>query len=158
MDVVENVLQHFGIVGMKWGVRRARSSGGAGPSQHHTEDSAAVRKTISTINKHGVGAASNHDLKMLEQRIKLEMKYNELFPKQKSMAEKGFEIAKRVLIPVAEQQAKNYLNTKIGDVIKGPAPQHKSPAATPSQVQSVLNLSGHHTIANKPKLNFGFVP
>lgn len=163
MDAVENFLAHYGVKGMRWGVRRSKSNqaGGAAAAQR-TEDAQKTHEVIQRISKHGIGSASNSDLKMLEQRIKLEMKYNELFPKKKTIADHGLEIAKRVLIPVAEQQAKNFLNQQVSTKVLGAGTKPtttKAPGATPQQVQSVLGLTGNHKMADQPKTklpHFGF--
>lgn len=157
MDPVENVLKHFGVKGMKWGVRKSRSSGTAKQVAHpKSAEAAQVHEILGTIHKHGIGAASNSDLKMLEQRIKLETKFHEAFPKKKTLIDHGAEIAKRVLLPVAEQQAKAFLNKQITAKVIGPGVPVKT-GEKPSTVSSVLDLTGTHKIADKPKLpHFGF--
>lgn len=160
MDAAEKVLAHFGVKGMKWGVRKSRSKGTA--PEHQSEMAQRKHEVLAKIKSHGIDAATNDDLKMLEQRVKLEMKFNELYPKKKTVIDHGSELAKRILLPVAEQQAKNYLNAQIGAKVLGPGtkvPTTKSPAATPSQVSSVLKVTGSHKLAEQPKTklpHFGF--
>src|SRR5690349_21695885 len=56
---VEDYLKHFGVKGMKWGVRRPRGTA----SQHPvSEDAARARATQATIKKHGTAAVSNVEL------------------------------------------------------------------------------------------------
>lgn len=163
MDPVENVLAHFGVKGMKWGVRKSRSSGGSKKQVAHpkTADAAQVHEILGTIHKHGIGAASNSDLQLLEKRIKLETKFNDAFPKKKTLVDHGAELAKRILLPVAEQQARAFLNEKAKNLI-GPGtsvPTTKAPVTTPSQVSSVLKVAGSHKMADQPKVplpHFGF--
>lgn len=162
MDAAEKVLAHFGVKGMKWGVRKSRSTGTA--PEHMAETAQKKHEVLTKIKKHGIDAATNDDLKMLEQRVKLETKFNELFPKKRHPAVViGEQIVKRVLIPVGEQQAKDFLNKKVGAQILGPgskpAPTTKAPGATPKQVDSVLKLHAHTKIADQPKTklpHFGF--
>ena len=115
MDPVSGVIEHYGKLGMKWGVRNKKNSS-SGPN---SADAQQVKDIINNIHKNGIGAASNADLKILEGRAKLENKYKDIYPKKKSLIDHGAEIAKKVLLPVAEQQAKNFLNEKAAIALKG---------------------------------------
>jgi len=72
-------LSHWGIKGMKWGIRRsdaelARLRGG----QTESEDAARARRTQAAINKARTTAtASDADLNQLINRIQLEKRYVE---------------------------------------------------------------------------------
>lgn len=59
----KNYLAHYGVLGMKWGVRRARSA-----------DSAKVKD----IRKKRVHEMSNQDLKDANNRLQLETQYRDL--------------------------------------------------------------------------------
>ena len=112
-DVIENVLQHFGVRGMRWGVRRSRSqlSGGSHPT---ASDAAQAHHVLKTVKKHGLGAASNAEIRLLNERIGLETKYHQAFPKHESVTRKGRRMATKILVDVGENQAKRYLNKQIG--------------------------------------------
>lgn len=117
---VDDILAHFGVKGMRWGVRKRTSQ-----NQHRngpkSEQAAKVDNIINNIKKNGIGAATNDDLKMLEQRIKLEVKYKEMFPRRKTLTNHGLDFAKKVLIPVAERGAKSFLESKADKILKGKA-------------------------------------
>lgn len=114
MDSVTDVLEHYGTKGMKWGIRKKKAP--AGPN---SADAQQVKDIIANIHKNGIGAASNADLKVLEGRAKLENKYKDIYPKKKTIVDHGAEIAKRVLLPVAETQMKAFLNDKAAALAKG---------------------------------------
>ena len=73
-----NALMHYGVLGMKWGVRKDRSSGSSrkrGKSSW-SDDAREAR----TIKKKGVKQMSNTELKKLNERTRLEQEYSRLNP------------------------------------------------------------------------------
>ena len=103
-------LEHYGVKGMKWGVRKDRSSGSnssrkltVSPSRlgglkvsgdatrkpHGDAISAAKAKAIA--NKSSVSALSNKELKDLVNRMRLESQYSELKAKDKKSGQKFVE-------------------------------------------------------------------
>lgn len=75
-DELENYLQHFGVRGMKWGVRRTRAQIDASPSADHVNS----RTTQAKIKKGGVKSVSNKELQDLVTRINLEQQYARVAP------------------------------------------------------------------------------
>lgn len=71
-----NYLQHYGVKGMKWGVRKARRSA----------DSAEVKQ----IRKKKVSQMSNAELRKANERIRLEQEYKRLNP---NAIKKGMAVA-----------------------------------------------------------------
>lgn len=67
--MVNNELTHYGVLGMKWGVRRARRT----PS----EDSNKVKQ----IRKKKIDEMSNQELRDANNRLELERKYKDLTKK-----------------------------------------------------------------------------
>ena len=74
-----NYLQHYGVKGMKWGVRKARRSA----------DSAEAKQ----IRKKKVKEMSNAELRKLNERIRLEQEYKRLNP---NAIKKGMAVAATV--------------------------------------------------------------
>ena len=73
-----NALMHYGVLGMKWGVRKDRSSGSAkkrGKSSW-SDDAREAR----AIKKKKVKQMSNAELKKLNERTRLEQEYSRLNP------------------------------------------------------------------------------
>lgn len=71
MDYRSNELYHYGVLGMKWGIRRSRKT----RSTWH-EDA----KTARELRKKSVNEMSNAELKKLNERSQLEQQYRNLNP------------------------------------------------------------------------------
>lgn len=69
-----NALQHHGVKGMKWGVRKTNRQ----PSSDHVEAKALKKKKLSEL--------SNAELRKLNDRMNLEQNYSKLNP---SVIKKG---------------------------------------------------------------------
>lgn len=88
---VDNFLAHFGIRGMKWGVRRAEGSDGTvstGVKEGKVSDAAQAHAIAAKAKSQGLDSLSNVEMKALITRLKLETQYSE-FQKQPSKIEKG---------------------------------------------------------------------
>lgn len=72
---MENELKHYGVLGMKWGVRKARPS-------------SADAQKVQTIRKKKVHEMSNQELREANNRLELENKYKN-FTKKKSVGQKA---------------------------------------------------------------------
>jgi hypothetical protein len=85
-----NELRHYGVPGMKWGVRKARGSD-VKPSTD--------RKAVDAIRKKPVPAMSNKQLKTANSRLQLEKTYSELTREQSGLdkVKKGNDAAKAIL-------------------------------------------------------------
>lgn len=97
MDTVEQVLEHHGIKGMKWGVRKSSSgsvhvealpgrkvktSGGKGHSA--TEEAIAAAVSRQKAKKSTVHSLSNKELQQAIQRMQLEQQFRNLDHQTKS--------------------------------------------------------------------------
>lgn len=63
-----NYLAHYGVKGMKWGVRKRRQSDG---SEHHSSDHKSVKAAESKAKKYGAEALSNKELNTIQKRANL---------------------------------------------------------------------------------------
>ena len=74
-------LYHWGVKGMKWGVRRYQNKDGTltakGKKRYSMSDDA---KTASELKKKKVSELSNSELKKLNERTRLEQEYSKLNP------------------------------------------------------------------------------
>jgi hypothetical protein len=84
-------LYHYGVLGMRWGVRRQRGPDGrVGSKQTAADDYKSAR----ALNQKGVKNLSTKELQDLTKRLQLEKQYKELNP---SEYKKGHEFVKGVL-------------------------------------------------------------
>lgn len=85
-------LYHYGIKGMKWGVRRTPAQLGHKTSKKKNETRGWSKdaKRAHAIEKKSVKQMSNQELKQLNQRVELESNYKRLHP---SKVQKGMKIA-----------------------------------------------------------------
>lgn len=91
-------LKHFGVKGMKWGVRRSTSSSSPGSEDH--QRAAAVKQKARSGG--GTKALSNKDLQDAITRMNLERQYHTLTPSKKKQAAK---FVSEILLGVGKQQA-----------------------------------------------------
>lgn len=85
---MDNELYHYGVKGMKWGVRKSRSS--SGKKRGKTYGWSKDAKRANAIKKKSVKQMSNAELQALNKRMELENNYNRLNP---SKVKKGLLIA-----------------------------------------------------------------
>lgn len=76
-DAGEAFIQHFGRKGMKWGEHVFGRDRGSGTATVHP-DVARARAAQTTIQKHGLSAVSNNELRDLNKRTQLETDYARL--------------------------------------------------------------------------------
>jgi hypothetical protein len=69
----DKFLQHFGIPGMKWGIRRFRQM-----QERHVSERSSDENVKREIRKKKVHAMSNAELKKINERMQLEKTYREL--------------------------------------------------------------------------------
>jgi hypothetical protein len=113
---IEMLIKHFGVKGMKWGVRRSRSSGS---SRHPVSPDASKASALKgTVRKHGTSALSNADLQHLVTRLNLERQHSQLNPAHVSTGKKILDELLGVGGNVAKQQATSLANQYAAEGIK----------------------------------------
>lgn len=102
---VNNFMEHFGVKGMKWGVRRRDGSDGDSGSNPTTKkggsdsdasktDAQRAREIHAKARKSGIGNLSNEEMQTLVTRMSLEAKYSQI-TKQQGMINRGREFVNR---------------------------------------------------------------
>ena len=115
-------LYHWGIKGMKWGVRRYQNNDGTLTSEGKKRkqskidkiDKKAKRenwsddaKTAAEIKTKNVKQMSNAELRKINERIQLEKQYSQLTKKETS---KGRKLVNELVGGAAKDTAKNYIS------------------------------------------------
>jgi hypothetical protein len=103
---MSEAMQHYGVKGMHWGVRRERTTSNSNPSdvtvrtigkkvvttggkRHPISEDARTSATIlRQVKSSGVHSVSNKDLQDLNRRLGLERQYRDLSKRQRSRGEK----------------------------------------------------------------------
>lgn len=130
-----DILVHYGVLGMKWGVRRspaelARARGERAPKNTKKKTSFFSKKTVKKkpakkpekkeeSSKKTPGEMTTDELQAAVRRLELEKRYRDLSPKKVSA---GRKIVDSVIIPALTESGKNLLKdytTKLGKQLLG---------------------------------------
>lgn len=112
-------LMHYGVLGMKWGVRKSRpSSGSGGRKSSSSKKSKSSKSKTSSKKTKSIADMTDDELEAYvaqrERRLNLEKRYRDLNPKQVS---RGKAIAKRimnnVIVPSAEDVGKQLVKSQM---------------------------------------------
>lgn len=122
-DLLNSVLSHHGIRGMKWGVRknpRAGVSKSKGTEVPASDDARRANNYHDRAHKHGPASLSNQELQHLVSRLNLEQQYARLRPP--TGKEKAAKFVADTLLNVGKQQVSravnDYASKQVGDLLK----------------------------------------
>lgn len=117
---IDEVLAHFGVKGMRWGVRKDRSSSTtpatSGHSHGSSEDAVKAEKYKQAAKTSGTHVLANHELQHLVNRINLEQQYSRLTASG-SKKSAGAKFAKDILVQVGKQQITKVLVDATGKAV-----------------------------------------
>lgn len=126
-------IAHFGVRGMKWGVRKATTRGSTPPSKRKPKEEAAAEKRQS-LDMH---AMSDTELRNAINRIKLQREYAQLTappPKEKS---RGRQVVENIVYGSAEAAGKKVLTGALTNVLNNVLPPALREAPKKSKTDEV---------------------
>ena len=114
-------LRHYGILGMRWGVRRSERQLARIDKKSKKQNWSEDAETAAKIKTKNVKQLSNAELKKLNERIRLENEYANLNKRQKGAGEKFVtdimrETAKNTITSYTTPLAKKYTDKGINFV------------------------------------------
>ena len=107
MKTSKDILEHFGILGMKWGRRRGKKTTTTNTSPEHKNKVLLKKKKISEM--------TNSELKTLNERLQLERSYKELKSTDMSAGKK---FIMDLVINTGKQLAQSYVQKNAGELLK----------------------------------------
>lgn len=110
-NVVRGIIAHYGVKGMKWGVRRKST----GPKEV-SEDAAKAAGAATKAKTKGKQSLSNEEMQALVTRMNLEKQLTQLTPATRT--QKGAKFAGNLLINVGKQQAQMVVNDQVNKQLK----------------------------------------
>lgn len=107
-DAARGVLSHYGVKGMRWGVRKDDSAGSAKRPPH--EDAVKAKEAKAVVKKSGTEALSNKEFNELLKRMDLEQRYSKLTANDGNvalkLARKGGQVTGKMAGELAKEQVK----------------------------------------------------
>lgn len=96
IDKVADFIEHYGVIGMKWGVRKDRGVRKGKKQSRSSTEAKRAKELMQKAKRHGVTSLTNKELGDLNKRLELERKFNSISP-QASVYKKGMSFAQEVL-------------------------------------------------------------
>ena len=109
--MTNNELYHFGVKGMKWGVRKNRSSSDPSSSSLSKKKKRGLGNISEPKNK-SVKDMSDEELRNTIARIELENRYKDLSPKKVSAGKKFVDrVINNIILPAGEDVTKQLVKS-----------------------------------------------
>jgi 2'-5' RNA ligase len=119
-------LYHYGVKGMRWGVRRSDAelaSAPSGPKPRLSEDARNASKLHDKIQTKGTGSLSNQEMRQYLERMDLERRFQQSItspsPQQQAIIDRGHNQVKKMLaIGNTIEKTRKFLETPTGEHVK----------------------------------------
>lgn len=111
---IGTALAHYGVKGMRWGIRRKNV--GTAKEKVVSEDAAKAAGARAKVKTHGKQSLSNEEMQALVTRMNLEQQLTRLTPP--SRAQKGAKFVGGMLATAGKQQAQAIVNDQVSKQIK----------------------------------------
>lgn len=112
MSNVDKFLEHYGVAGMKWGVRKARNEEARKEAfKAKSTDAKKATKIREKASSKGTDSVSNKDLQDAINRMNLEVNYSRL-SEQTRKKSRGEKVANFLLKDVAEVEVKRVVKAQ----------------------------------------------
>lgn len=108
-DLADTLLMHFGVKGMRWGIRRSHPS-----ESEPSADVQRYRAAVSKINRGDTSTLSNKELQDVVNRMNLDQQYSRLSSAKKNL---GAKIAQDIITSILKEQLKNTLSKAVSKAI-----------------------------------------
>lgn len=113
---LDDVLAHYGVKGMHWGVRRTRSEIDSTPP---SSDTLTIDKHKAAVKAGGTRALQTSELQQLVNRMNLERQYKDLLEKEPNAYKNGQSAVKKVLaVGKTANEILNFINSPAGKALK----------------------------------------
>lgn len=117
-SAMSGILQHHGIKGMKWGVRRSAGSGSSGTKLPPSHDSKTAADARAKAKTNGTKALSNKELQDVITRMNLLQQYSNLSASSGKVSH-GREVTKKILgVGKTLNEVHSFLNSPVGKSLK----------------------------------------
>ena len=114
VEVVQEILSHHGVMGMRWGHRK--SGGGTSIMHPPSADAAAAKSASEKAKKSGLDSLSNKEIQVMVSRMNLEQQVSKLNP---STVKRGHNTVNVILASgVAANSAIALAKSPAGQLIK----------------------------------------
>jgi len=123
-EVAMAALTHYGVKGMKWGVRRSDAQLAAAPAARAprmSEDARTATKLQDKADFKGTGTLSNQEMRQLLERMDLERRYDQAIssPSGKNPIDAGHDQVKKILaMGQTYEKARKFMETPTGKAVK----------------------------------------
>ena len=114
----ENVLAHYGVLGMHWGKRRSKSTSSSSFKGENSKD----HKRTRGLQKKRMSQMSNSELKKVNERLQLETNYKKLTKTKKTLGRKLFD---EMILGSVKKTATSYISKQMASAVGLSEPKKK---------------------------------